>query len=399
MSERISIEALQPGMVILQVTQQNGPVRIRKSGLVTSDAMVTGLREMGVQELEIDPEQTVEIQTAASLDKAPSQTQFLLQSNSASGVAGDRGERGERGTSTQQDSQLAEQFNRSLFLPTAQEIPDTWQIYARQFGTAAAVIILGFGLGFGAAVAPELTSKSGDTSNDGQSLVANVNTAQANGNQTSDNEPQPEAQSPSTESQDQPGSVSNYNAGSNNETDSVLSNTQNNQGAAEPTTRLAQSGSSQVSQIAEPKEPEMLVLGLQPEQEDAASTLGEQELSQNPEVSEALLKRFQQVMTEMEQNQQGDKFVPSEAPEVPEPEDVPRVDQMPQWILSSLPRLSFNAHMFATESADRWVKVNGKELGEGDWIDGQLRIKRIDPQHIILDFQGHEFSMRALSDW
>ena len=415
MSERISIEALQPGMVILQVTQQNGPVRIRKSGLVTSDAMVTGLREMGVQELEIDPEQTVEIQTAASLDKAPSQTQFLLQSNSASGVAGDRGERGERETSTQQDSQLAEQFNRSLFLPTAQEIPDTWQIYARQFGTAAAVIILGFGLGFGAAVAPDLMSKSGgksgDTSNDGQSLVANVNTAQANSNQTSNNEPQPEAQSPSTESQEQPGAVSNYNAGSNNETGSALSNTQNNQGAAEPTTQLAQtSGSSQVSQIsqtsqapapqiAEPKEPEMLVLGLQPEQEDAASTLGEQELSQNPEVSEALLKRFQQVMTEMEQNQQGDKFVPSEAPEVPEPEDVPRVDQMPQWILSSLPRLSFNAHMFATESADRWVKVNGKELGEGDWIDGQLRIKRIDPQHIILDFQGHEFSMRALSDW
>jgi len=423
MSERISIEALQPGMVILQVTQQNGPVRIRKSGLVTSDAMVTGLREMGVQELEIDPEQTVEIQTEASFNQvplnqvpsneAPSQTQFLLQSNSASGVAGERGERGERETSTQQDSQLAEQFNRSLFLPTAQEIPDTWQIYARQFGTAAAVIILGFGLGFGAAVAPDLMSesggKSGDTSNDGQSLVANVNTAQANGNQTSNNEPQPEAQSPSTESQEQPGSVSNNSAVSNNETGSALSNTQNNQGAAEPTTQLAQTaGSSQASQvsqtspepqIAEPKEPEMLVLGLQPEQEDAASTLREQDLSQNPEVSEALLKRFQRVMTEMEQNQQGDKFVPSEAPEVPEPEDVPRVDQMPQWILSSLPRLSFNAHMFATESADRWVKVNGKELGEGDWIDGQLRIKRIDPQHIILDFQGHEFSMRALSDW
>jgi len=431
MSERISIEALQPGMVILQVTQQNGPVRIRKSGLVTSDAMVTGLREMGVQELEIDPEQTVEIQTGASFNQvpsdqvlsnqAPSQTQFLLQSNSASGVAGERGERGERETSTQQDSQLAEQFNRSLFLPTAQEIPDTWQIYVRQFGTAAAVIILGFGLGFGAAVAPDLMSKSGDTSNDGQSLVANVNTAQANGNQTSNNEPQPEAQSPSTESQEQPGAVSNNIAASNNnavsnnstvsnnEAGSALSNTQNNQGAAEPTTQLAQTaGSSQASQvsqtspasqIAEPKEPKMLVLGLQPEQEDAASTLREQDLSQNPEVSEALLKRFQRVMTEMEQNQQGDKFVPSEAPEVPEPEDVPRVDQMPQWILSSLPRLSFNAHMFATESADRWVKVNGKELGEGDWIDGQLRIKRIDPQHIILDFQGHEFSMRALSDW
>ena len=55
------LKNLQPGMVIVQITKQNGPVKIRKSGLVSSDAMVQGLSEMGVQELEIDPEQTVEV--------------------------------------------------------------------------------------------------------------------------------------------------------------------------------------------------------------------------------------------------------------------------------------------------------------------------------------------------
>ena len=61
MSNIVAIENLQPGMVIVQITKQNGPVKIRKSGLVSSDAMVQGLSEMGVQELEIDPEQTVEV--------------------------------------------------------------------------------------------------------------------------------------------------------------------------------------------------------------------------------------------------------------------------------------------------------------------------------------------------
>ena len=56
MSNIVAIENLVPGMVIVQITKQNGPVKIRKSGLVTSDAMVQGLSEMGVQEVEIDPE-------------------------------------------------------------------------------------------------------------------------------------------------------------------------------------------------------------------------------------------------------------------------------------------------------------------------------------------------------
>ena len=48
MSNIVAIDHLKPGMVIVQITKQNGPVKIRKSGLVTSDAMVQGLSEMGV---------------------------------------------------------------------------------------------------------------------------------------------------------------------------------------------------------------------------------------------------------------------------------------------------------------------------------------------------------------
>lgn len=400
MSERVRIDALQPGMVIVQITEQNGPVRIRKSGLVTSDAMVLGLREMGVLELEIDPEQTVEIQ-ASSADTAQSQTQFLLQSNSANADANGINDK----ASSRQDSQLAEQFNRSLFLPTAQEIPDTWQIYARQVAMAIGVVVIGFGVGFGAAVAPDMLSGSGShqqvaatdnaKDNDENAAPAQTVTDTAQINKTGDSEA---AANDLTAANASTATTNSATTSTTSSPEQALSNSETARQSTQQTTQQT-ANVAPTQENTPPSEPDMLVLGLQPEQTSLSESLQDDDLNRNPEVSQALLKKFQKVMTEMEAQQNANQFVASSAPDVPEPDDVPRVDQMPQWILSSLPRLSFNAHMFATEPADRWVKVNGKELGEGDWIDGQLRINRIDPQHIVLDFQGHEFSMKALSDW
>lgn len=55
--------------------------------------------------------------------------------------------------------------------------------------------------------------------------------------------------------------------------------------------------------------------------------------------------------------------------------------------------------MFASDAADRWVRVNGQELKEGDWLNDNLRIVSIQSQHVILAYKGQEFSMRALTDW
>lgn len=126
MSNLVAIAQLKPGMVILSITQQNGPVKIRKSGLVTSDAMVQGLMEMGVQEVEIDPEQTVEI---APTTQHRTQTQALL--------------RGDRDTNAQIDNTLSEQFNRSLFLPTVQGLPSVWKRYGKDAAVYAVLIVGG----------------------------------------------------------------------------------------------------------------------------------------------------------------------------------------------------------------------------------------------------------------
>lgn len=368
MAERISIEALKPGMVIVKVIEQNGPVRIRKSGLVSSDAMVTGLREMGVLELEIDPDQTVEIHADGS---PQSQTQFLLQSNTSnqeSNIA-----------ATQQDSQLAEQFNRSLFLPTAQDIPDTWQIYAKKAVTGLGVVIVGFGLGFGSAF---LTKD------------APIEQVASLSEQDSNSSPAEQAQ------QDVEDTLATI---TDNETKQAVINAPESLAQDLAAKAETLSNDAQNTVLDENQTGEMLVLGAQPEQPidlDTGNFVGADtaDIEQDPNVSKDLLKKFQQVMVDMEA-QGEDLDIALATAEALEPKNVPRIDQMPEWVLSSLPKMSFNAHMFASEPADRWVKVNGKELGEGDWIDGQLRIERIEQQHVILNFQGHEFNMRALSEW
>ena len=110
MVKQINIQDLQPGMVIVRIILQNGPIKIKKSGLVTSQDMVQGLIEMGIQQLEVDLDQTVEVE-APQIKK--SATRRMLESNTV--------------TSTRIDDGLSEQYHRSLFLPSAQGISSAWQ--------------------------------------------------------------------------------------------------------------------------------------------------------------------------------------------------------------------------------------------------------------------------------
>ena len=44
------------------------------------------------------------------------------------------------------------------------------------------------------------------------------------------------------------------------------------------------------------------------------------------------------------------------------------------------------------------IKLNGRELFEGDSI-GALTVREITPEQSVLDFDGYEFSLKALQDW
>lgn len=416
MSNIVAIENLKPGMVIVQITQQNGPVKIRKSGLVTSDAMVQGLSEMGVQEVEIDPEQTVEIAPAATHHRT--QTQALL--------------RGEHDTTAKFDKSLNEQFNRSLFLPTVEGLPSAWKLYTKQFGLFAVVILGGLCIGFSAATTerwwPALVSQSISSVDAKSDSKDKNNTALATPQQvvsqqgsnrsvesvdggstgieeqsTEQNIEQGNSVNDVASAQTQSGQnnksangtvynqrdtasegfiAGNSQRGSVNDV-SILNNT------AQTTAPAVNNGYEQTPQDGEPQ-------GVN-SQNYEGKVLNESTSRSDVSVSPELMARFNAAVEALDTKAQ-DNEQPKEST-VTVRDDIPRVDQLPVRLLTRLPSMNFSAHMYASRPADRWVRVNGRQVGEGDWIADRVQIVNIEAQRVVLSFEDELFTMAALTDW
>lgn len=332
MPETIKIANLKAGMVILQVTEQNGPVKIRKSGLVSSPDMVRGLAEMGVLEVQIDPDQTVELE-APPIEK--SQTQKLLERDYSAAA--------------KFDHSLSEQFNRSLFLPSVQELPTVWQFYGKQALVVLLVAIGGLGIGWTAANTErwvQMFSKP-------QQIIA---------------QPVPVV----TEPAKQPDTPKDMVEELSDDTDPLNQQSQDTQ------------------------QPELA--GTQAEAEQEQTVLSEVETPDDqppaPTISPDLMRRFESAIASLDQEPE-----PEYEADVTTISDVPRVHELPARTLTMLPSMAFSAHMYASDPRERWVRVNGRRVNEGGYIEGDLRVVTIKPQELIMSFNGQEFSMAALTDW
>ena len=427
MSNIVAIENLVPGMVIVQITKQNGPVKIRKSGLVTSDAMVQGLSEMGVQEVEIDPEQTVEI---APTVHHRTQTQALL--------------RGEHDTTAKFDKSLNEQFNRSLFLPTVEGLPSAWKLYTKQVALFAVVILGGLCIGFSAATAkrwwPMLTAPASVPVADSESSVSQV---EASGDASALTATQSSNEAPGTSSNKSEQVSSNTqesgqsaglnetantavnanmsnggaaqqgtqaNAMVNNQSVGNLAATQNTDSGAVPNTNPNTTGTqnrynNDVSQRsgAEPSSGYERSSSTDSRQTEASAdyegkVLNEAASPSDVSVSPELMARFNAAVEALDSKAQ-DNTPAEEQTRVTVKDELPRVDQLPVRLLTRLPTMNFSAHMYASRPADRWVRVNGRQIGEGDWIADRVQIVNIEAQRVVLAFEDEIFTMAALTDW
>lgn len=422
MSNIVAIENLQPGMVIVQITKQNGPVKIRKSGLVSSDAMVQGLSEMGVQELEIDPEQTVEVAplTPTSTHHR-TQTQALL--------------RGQHDTSARFDKSLNDQFNRSLFLPTVEGLPSSFSLYAKQAFVFAVVIMGGLALGFTAATKnnwwPALASSiSTDTSTSAGNIDTAANTPS---NTTTDAAPNENGvggeqavdttagsnSTPAQQLSQQPGqqyvgntqdnaqNVMNNNASqpSNSQTASngIVNNASNSGlstdfGGANSGSANSQSARTGNQQSSGQGSTGQSVTGEQGSTDEyEGKVLNEANNANNIEVSPELMARFNAAVEALDEKSPGSAREPET--KVTVRDDTLRVDQLPVRLLTRLPTMNFSAHMYASQPRDRWVRVNGRQLSEGDWIADKVQIVNIEAQRVVLAFEDEIFTMAALTDW
>ena len=377
MSELMKIAELKPGMVIVRITEQNGPVKIRKSGLVTSDAMVTGLAEMGVLEVEVDPAQTVEIEKPVH---HRTQTQKLI--------------RGDHDTSVNKlDNAISEQFNRSLFLPTVQGLPSMWKVYSRQVMSFAGVIIVGLAIGGAAGSYPAWWPQA-------ENVVATA----------------PDDVADETK----PGAVNEPEKENSPAEVDVVTDTNNSGDLAALDTEAEVAQSAKVA-IAVPSE--LQPGAVSPEQAPAQTPVQQSETQaetaqryaensvqaqvdlggevinasqeSDVEVSPELMARFNRAIDELDNR----ATEPRAETKVTVRDNMPRVHQLPVRMLTRLPSMAFNAHMYASRPSDRWVRVNGTQLGEGDWIEDEVQIVKIEAQRVILSFEGKEFSMAALTDW
>lgn len=367
MAKQIDIKDLQPGMFIVGIIEQNGPVKIKKTGLVTSVEMVQGLSEMGVLSLAIDLEKTVEIEIDDN--HHVSQTQFVMQAN-------------EESPRRDADNHLSEQFNRSLFMPSLQQVPSAWQYYGTQTAIAGLVVVLGFLLGWFASNIPGLMTQSKTE------VVSTINKeSEVNASQLSQETKEPLQVNSEAEQLAQPASDAAPNA-----TTIATSNTDLSLPAQNLNLEPAQ------NQVEEADNRDTDNRNLEP-------VISQSQNVQNSVVSPELMKRFEDAMAELEKESSptvaddGETLEYGNVANDYNNTQVQRVDQLPARVMTRLPSMSFSAHMYASNPQDRWVKLNGIEMGEGEWLDDKLFIERIEPQHVIMLFEGHQFSMRALSEW
>ena len=78
------------------------------------------------------------------------------------------------------------------------------------------------------------------------------------------------------------------------------------------------------------------------------------------------------------------------------PQGIPKYGDLPASVQLSVPEFNIVAHVYSSEPNNRWLNVDGKELQQGDMIQGKLTIIEIRPRDIILEINGQEFKVPAI---
>lgn len=134
-------------------------------------------------------------------------------------------------------------------------------------------------------------------------------------------------------------------------------------------------------------QPEMVEASLA----DEVAPMAQPELSAN-EVSDELKSKFALALEETGSAPRRQSVTDHAAPA----RDIHSLDEL---LKRQIPPLRFEAHVYATEPRQRWVKVNGKDLQEGQWVTADIQIKEITPQYVLLQTGRQLFSVEALSEW
>lgn len=74
------------------------------------------------------------------------------------------------------------------------------------------------------------------------------------------------------------------------------------------------------------------------------------------------------------------------------------VENSSHWF-GRLPALNFQTHVYSSNEAKRWVKVNDVEYKQGDHLPDSIELIAIESQACVIEFHGELIRVPALYDW
>ncbi|WP_143872297.1 general secretion pathway protein GspB [Catenovulum sediminis] len=111
-------------------------------------------------------------------------------------------------------------------------------------------------------------------------------------------------------------------------------------------------------------------------------------------VDDALLAKFKLAVSEtMAMSDEEIKRQPAKRAKVP------FLTELSPAYQNQIPALNFQTHIYSTEAKQRWIKVNGRIIREGQAILDGLVVDAIAQQHVVLQFAGQQFMLPALTNW
>ncbi|WP_019613564.1 general secretion pathway protein GspB [Psychromonas ossibalaenae] len=112
------------------------------------------------------------------------------------------------------------------------------------------------------------------------------------------------------------------------------------------------------------------------------------------EVSDDLQKRFKLAVLESQ------AAAKSPAIEEEETGDGSDINQMGYAFQEKVPAMSYDFHVYSTIVEDRWIRINGEDLREGQFdAAGKIKLIEIQPQRSIFRIGRQSFSLESLTDW
>ncbi|MDN2664048.1 general secretion pathway protein GspB [Psychromonas sp. 14N.309.X.WAT.B.A12] len=82
------------------------------------------------------------------------------------------------------------------------------------------------------------------------------------------------------------------------------------------------------------------------------------------------------------------------------PEEVvaSEIHEMPIRFQEQIPTMRYDSHVYSSDEADRWIRINGVDMRVGDFV-GDIELVDILPQQSVFRLGGQSFTIESLQDW